>query len=101
MVAWFGYDIGEGPWPVFVLLGIALLVALVWLVVRQMPLDARTSARPAPSSEHESPVEFLDRTFAQGEIPLAAYPAQHAATVRIAAAYREREKVLEDQGHLG
>jgi hypothetical protein len=99
MVAWFGNDMGEGPWTVIGLLAIALLAGFIWFMVR--PLRARASAPPVPPTEHESPVEFLDRRFAEGEIPPAAYAAQRSATVRLAAAYRERERVLERPGYLG
>jgi uncharacterized membrane protein len=98
MVAWFGSGMGQGPWTIVGLLAMALLAGFIWFVVRQSSLRAPTSAPPA---ERESPVEFLDRRFAEGEIPLAAYAAQRTATVRLTAAFRERERVVERQGYLG
>jgi uncharacterized membrane protein len=98
MVAWFGSGMGEGLWTVVGLLAMALLAGFIWFMVRQPSLRARTTAPPA---ERESPVEFLDRRFAEGEIPLAAYAAQRTATVRLTAAFRERERVVERQGYLG
>jgi hypothetical protein len=101
MVAWLGNDMGEGPRMVIGMLAITLLAGFIWFVVRSSPSRARTSVPPASPTERESPVEFLDRRFAEGEIPLAAYAAQRTATVRLTAAFRERERVVERQGYLG
>jgi putative membrane protein len=54
---------------------VALLVLIVWLVVRLLPMGNR----PAAGGSVESPEDTLDRRFARGEIDEQTYAAQRAA----------------------
>jgi putative membrane protein len=74
MMGWYGPGMGAGAWLFMWLFWIALLVLIVWLVVRLLP----SRHRPAVSGQ-DSPEEILDRRFARGELDEETYRAQRAA----------------------
>jgi putative membrane protein len=73
MMGWYGMSMGLSGWLFMGLFWLALLVLVVWLVVRLLP----SRERPA-SGGQDSPEEILDRRFARGEIDEQTYAAQRA-----------------------
>lgn len=70
-----GYGgMGGGAWAFMGIFWVALLVLIVFLVVRLLPSGGRRD--PAGP---ESPEEILDRRFARGELDAEAYQAQRSA----------------------
>lgn len=80
-MGWYGGGMGVGMWVFMGVYWVALIVLIVWLVVKLLPSKAQTGAPPAvpqlPAAE--SPLEILDRRFARGEVDLETYQAQRAA----------------------
>jgi len=75
---------GGAAWIFMGLFWIALIASIIWLVVRLLPSNGHAGATPpAPPllSAQESPVDILDRRFAQGEIDLETYQAHRAALI--------------------
>ena len=93
MMGPYGGGMGGGLWILMVLFWVALIAAIVWLVIRLVPSNGAasgpaaaqqpTSALPLAPGQGalESPVEILDRRFAQGEIDLETYQAHRAALI--------------------
>ena len=91
MMGLYGGGMGGGLWILMGLFWIGLIVAIIWLVTRLVPSNGPASGpavAPQPTSAllpapgfaaYESPVEILDRRFAQGEIDLETYQAHRAA----------------------
>jgi putative membrane protein len=75
MMGWYGGGMGLGAWLFMGTFWVALLVLIVWLVVRLLPADSRAAA----GRSAESPEDILDRRFARGEIDEHTYAAQRAA----------------------
>jgi putative membrane protein len=74
MMGWYGTGMmGLGGWLFMGLFWVALLVLVVWLVVRLLP----SRQRPTTGGQ-DSPEEILDRRFARGEIDEQTYAAQRA-----------------------
>lgn len=73
---------GGGAWILIGLFWIALIALIIWLVVRLLPSNGQAGAQtPRLPSAPESPIEILDRRFAQGEIDLETYQAHRAALI--------------------
>ena len=84
MMGWYGNGMGGGAWIFMGLFWIALIAAIIWLVVRLLPSEGRnqgTANAPPTATAKESPVDILDRRFAQGELDLETYQVQRAALV--------------------
>jgi putative membrane protein len=74
MMGWYGTGMmGLGGWLFMGLFWVALLVLVVWLVVRLLP------SRQPPAGGQETPEDILDRRFARGEIDEQTYASQRAA----------------------
>jgi putative membrane protein len=73
-MGWYGNGMGLGAWLFMGTFWVALLVLIVWLVVRLLP----AGNRPAGGSV-DSPEDILDRRFARGEIDEETYAAQRRA----------------------
>jgi len=84
MMGWYGGGMGGGAWILIGLFWIALIALIIWLVVRLLPSSgqgrAQTPTAFGPSTS-ESPLEILDRRFAQGEIDPETYQAHRAALI--------------------
>ncbi len=88
MMGWYGSGTSGAPWIFMGLFWIVLIAAIIWLVVRLLPSNARsgvTSAATAgsgnSSSPLPSPLEILDGRLAHGEIDLETYQGDRAALV--------------------
>lgn len=86
MMGWYGSGTSGAPWIFMGLFWIVLIAAIIWLVVRLLPSNARTGATSAitagsVSSTLPSPLDVLDRRLAHGEIDLETYQAHRAALV--------------------
>lgn len=75
MMGWYGGGMGLGAWLFMGTFWVALLVLIVWLVVRLLP----AGNRPRTGGSLESPEDILDRRFARGEIDEQTYAAQRSA----------------------
>ena len=84
------YGLGHGAGIFMLLMGLfwlALVVLIVWLVIRLWPGLGRQGERPAargpasasPVGGSEAPEKILDRMFALGEIDEATYRARRTA----------------------
>lgn len=87
-MGWYGGGMNGVAWLFMGLFWIALIAAIIWLVLRLLPSDGRAGGTPPtalpptpPVSGQESPVDILDRRFAQGEIDLETYQAHRAALI--------------------
>ena len=90
MMRLYGGGMGSGLWILMGLFWIGLIVAIIWLATRLVPSNGPASgpvAAQQPTSAlpparrfaaYESPVEILDRRFAQGEIDREIYQAHRA-----------------------
>lgn len=79
MMGWYGGGMGWSGWVFMGLFWVALLALIIWLVVKLLP-GTSSSTRQAPP-QGESPLDILDRRFAQGEIDLETYQVQRAALI--------------------
>lgn len=70
MMGWYGGGMGMVGWLLMGTFWVALLVVILWLVVRLLPATDRP--------DRGSPEEILDRRFARGEIDAETYEAQRA-----------------------
>lgn len=84
MMGWYGSGMG-GWWPfMWVFMGlfwVALIVLIVWLVVRLLPGSGSRQQGSAGigGGPAESPEQVLDRLFAMGEIDEATYKSRRTA----------------------
>jgi putative membrane protein len=70
MMGWYGSGMGTAGWFVMGAFWIALVVLVVWLVIRLLP----TSKDDTPKgTEPRSALETLDRRLASGEIDVESY----------------------------
>jgi putative membrane protein len=74
MMGSYGGGMGYGAWMFMGLFWLVLIAAVVWAVVRLLPVRRDGDARTV-----DSPEDILDRRFARGEIDLETYQAQRAA----------------------
>jgi len=74
MMGWYGPGMGLAAWLFVGVFWAALVVLIVWLVMRLLPSRDRWATRGP-----DSPEEILDRRFARGEIDEETYRAQRAA----------------------
>ncbi len=75
MMGWYGGGMALWGWLFMGVFWVALLVLIVWLVVRLLPSGGPRTTGPAV----ETPEDILDRRFARGEIDEQTYTAQRAA----------------------
>jgi putative membrane protein len=61
------HDMGAGSWVLMGVFWIALLILVVWIVIRLL------DSRGQPSESRERPEEILDRRLASGEIDVKTY----------------------------
>jgi putative membrane protein len=76
MMGWYGSGMGTAGWFVMGMFWIALVVLVVWLVIRLLPTsksDEQVIAQP------KSALDILDRRLASGEIDVDTYREARAA----------------------
>jgi putative membrane protein len=74
MMGWYAGGMGTAAWLFMGTFWLALLVLIVWLVVRLLP----SGNRPTEVGL-DAPEDIVDRRFARGEIDEQTYAAQRAA----------------------
>ncbi|WP_448062408.1 hypothetical protein [Cellulomonas hominis] len=74
----YGWGMGAGGWIAMTVFWVALIVLVVWLVVRAFPDGQRPSGGPHGGAQ-ETPEQILDRRYAGGEIDLDTYRTMRAA----------------------
>lgn len=83
MMGWYGSGwggMGGLMWLFMGLFWVALIVLIVWLVVRLLPASGHGQAHSSRAQgQLESPEEVLDRLFAMGEIDEETYRARRTA----------------------
>jgi putative membrane protein len=75
MMGWYDHGMGWGAWLGMGAFWLVLLALIVFLIVRLLPGNDRSTGGPG------SPEEILDRRFARGEIDAQTYAAQRATLV--------------------
>jgi putative membrane protein len=82
-----GGGIGAGWWIVMVTMMVLFMGAMMWMMMRGMGggSSQESSAPWDRFATRESPLEMLERRFAQGEISIEEYQARRAALVNGAA----------------
>ncbi len=77
MMGWYNHGMGWGAWLGMGAFWLVLLALIVFLIVRLLPSNDRSTGTPL-----ESPEDILDRRFARGEIDEQTYAAQRAALAK-------------------
>ncbi|GAA3817477.1 SHOCT domain-containing protein [Cellulomonas soli] len=70
----YGWGMGAGGWVAMTVFWVALVVLVVWLLVRAFPGGpGRTAGPHVGGPTRETPEQILDRRYAAGEIDLETY----------------------------
>ena len=78
--SWGMHD-GSGWWVVGAAVMMLFMGAMMWMMMRGMGGGARPDSSPPESVTRETPMETLERRFAEGELTIEDYRARREALV--------------------